>query len=348
MNSVLGIAITIAISALAATWLTSRLIHITRRRGVIDVPNHRSSHVQPTPRGGGAAIVLVALASEAILGVAGYLDLRSALALGIGGLLIAAVGAWDDLRSLPAGVRLAVQFVAALIAMAALSRTSAISLGDARLTLSGPTFVVAVLATVWLTNLYNFMDGTDGIAGIEGVVAGLSASLLLFLAGQHGLALLAASIAGASSGFLVFNWTPARIFMGDVGSGFLGFTFAVLAVASDRPAGVAAVWIALPLLPFVVDSTATLIRRAVRGAPLASAHREHLYQRLVREGRSHAPVAVAFGTASTILAGIAAVAFTYQAQFWAILSAAVVLSAAAYLLISDVVPRRNEVPLSSG
>ncbi|HEU0080065.1 MAG TPA: hypothetical protein VFQ76_20630, partial [Longimicrobiaceae bacterium] len=176
--------------------------------------------------------------------------------------------------------------------------------------------LLAVVALVWLTNLYNFLDGIDGIAGGEAVAVGGVGGALLWAAGERGLAAVALVAAAAGAGFLVWNWQPARIFMGDVGSGFLGFLFGALAVASERVEGPPAlVWILL-LGVFVVDATLTLLRRAGRGERLHEAHRRHAYQRAVQSGLSHARVAGAVLAIDALLAALGAAAWLRPA--WAL------------------------------
>lgn len=261
-------AIALFASALAASAL---LIPGIRRVARLDVPNERSSHAVPTPRGGGLAIVLITLAGSAF-----WMTPRMAV-FAAAALVIAAVSFIDDLRPLPATVRLAVQILAALA-----------------VALLFVPLVWVPLAVVWivgLTNAYNFMDGIDGIAGGQAVVAGLAWAWLGTTAGQPLLAVIGLLIAGSSAGFLLYNWQPARIFMGDVGSAFLGFTFASLGVIGARAdpklavAGVLVVW------PFVADTAFTFLRRARRRERLMEAHKSHSYQRLNQRGLSHAAVA---------------------------------------------------------
>ncbi len=162
--------------------------------------------------------------------------------------------------------------------------------------------LLAVVGIAWLTNLYNFMDGIDGLAAGEAVSVGLVGCGLLAFAGADGMALAALSLAAAAGGFGVFNWPPAKIFMGDVGSGLLGFAFGVLALASERAGAVPLmVWMML-LAAFIVDATATLIRRVVNGERWFEAHRSHAYQRAVQMGYSHRDVTLAVMGLNVLLA----------------------------------------------
>lgn len=275
-------------------------------RGRLDVPNERSSHVTPTPRGGGlsiAAVVLVGLISGWMLG---WLPARVGIAL-IGGVVMVGVIGWlDDCYSLRARPRLLVHVAAALWTLAWLGGFPRLDVGAGSVALGVAGWVLAAVGIVWTVNFYNFMDGIDGIAGGEAVAVGTAGGVLLMLSGAPGLAGIAFLIAAASLGFLVWNWAPARIFMGDVGSGVLGYLFAALAIASENLGAVPVlVWVLL-LGVFVVDATLTLIRRALDREAVFNAHRKHAYQRAVQAGWSHARVST---MALLLNAGLAGLAF---------------------------------------
>lgn len=278
-------AIALFTAALAASAL---LVPGIRRIARLDVPNERSSHAVPTPRGGGMAIVLITLAGGIY-----WMTPRMA-AVFAAALLIAAVSFADDLRHLPATLRLAVQVIAALVVAVLFAPLIWVPL--------------AVFWIVGLTNAYNFMDGIDGIAGGQAVVAGLAWAWLGTTAGQPALAAIGLLIAGSSAGFLLHNWQPARIFMGDVGSAFLGFTFASLTVIGARANPKLAVAGALVVWPFVADAAFTFLRRAWRRERVMEAHKSHIYQRLHQRGLSHAAVASIY-IALAAAGAVAAVAF---------------------------------------
>jgi Fuc2NAc and GlcNAc transferase len=269
--------------------LTPALSAWARRRNFLDVPNQRSSHVLPTPRIGGAAIVVSVLVGTMVL----YLlqdAMRSETMLVLGGaVVIAILGLVDDFRHLSAVLRLGVQILVAA--------ATVITVGTSPL--RGPsaedpiTAAVSVLWIVWTTNAYNFMDGIDGIAGGQAVVAGMGWVAVGLLVGTNDIAALGALVAASSSGFLVFNWHPAGVFMGDAGSGFLGFLLASLPLLAPQNCPAISVGVLL-LWPFLFDTGFTLIRRAIRGQNVLNAHRAHLYQRLVQVGRSHAQVSVCY------------------------------------------------------
>ncbi len=233
------------------------------------------------------------------VGVAGlwwghFISSSVTLALLGGGFLIAMIGWVDDHRHVPSGLRALIHVIAASWAVYCLGGISQLNLGSFFLPLPGIGSILAVIGIVWLINLYNFMDGIDGIAGGQGVVAALMGGVLLWLAGNQGLALTAWLLAATCAGFLVWNWPPARIFMGDVGSGLIGFIFAVLALVSEQSGAVPLlIWVLL-LLIFVGDSTLTLLNRMIKGEKWYTAHRSHGYQRLTQRGYSHRRVTLCF------------------------------------------------------
>jgi Fuc2NAc and GlcNAc transferase len=289
MNSLV---VTGSIAFLASLVLSAAVLRYVRARGVLDVPGERSSHTVPTPRGGGLAIVAVVLGGVATLLATGHLPMPLGVALLGGGPIIAVIGWIDDLRGTSARLRLAVHTVAAIWAAAWLGGLPSLVVGGDAAQLGRGGMVLAVLGIVWATNLYNFMDGIDGLAAAEAAIVGLAAAALL---GRRdaSLASVAAIVAGGSIGFLPWNWQRARIFMGDVGSGFLGFVLAVLALASENSGAMPAlVWLLL-LGVFFADATATLVRRALGRERWYAAHREHAYQRATRAGWSHAQVTTA-------------------------------------------------------
>lgn len=294
----------IAIAAFVASALFTALVrcYLLRRR-VLDIPNERSSHFVAVPRGGGASIVVVFLLTELWLAQKSVISGGMASALAGGGLLIAAAGWLDDHFGLPARLRLLIHFVAAAWALWQLNGNDGmppLHLGWTTWDWGSVGQFVGLIGLVWMTNLYNFMDGIDGIAGVEAVCVGGLGGLLLAWVGLGGIAAGALALMGASAGFLVWNWPPAKIFMGDVGSGFLGFVFGVLAIASarERP------WLLWPWLillsVFIVDSTVTLMRRFVAGERWYEAHCSHAYQHAARSWGSHSKVTLAVAAINVI------------------------------------------------
>jgi len=283
------LAMFVAVAVLS--WLMVFAIRrMAERHQVLDIPNERSLHSRPVPRGGGLAIVAICLAGWFCLsGFPAGEDWLGVVSYGFGATLIAVVSWIDDVRSLPRVSRFAAQSLAAMLLILGYGAWSTVSLPlVGNLPLGWLGLPVVFLWIVGLTNAYNFMDGIDGIAGCQALTAGLGWLVLGQVTGQENVAFLGLLAAAGSAGFLVHNWSPAKIFMGDVGSAFLGYTFAFLTLKAGREnprlclAGVFFVW------PFVFDSSFTFLRRLLKREPVFTAHRTHLYQRLVVAGWSHA------------------------------------------------------------
>lgn len=287
MNTLLWLPLITLVAALVLTGLVRRY---ALARNLLDLPGERSSHTLPTPRGGGIAIVASFAASLGALHWLGLLEPTLTIALAGSGLAVALIGFADDHRPLAARWRLLVHFSAVLWALYWLGGAPTLTVSGFTL---GPGLIGGTLITlylVWLLNLYNFMDGIDGLAGVEAVCAGVGGSVLFALTGQAGAALAALCIAAAAAGFLAWNLPPARIFMGDVGSGFLGVVFGVLSLhAAHLDPQLLWAW---PILlgAFVVDASCTLLRRLLRGEAVHLAHRSHAYQHAARHFGSHLPV----------------------------------------------------------
>ncbi len=281
-SSVLGLVLC-AVSFFITRTLTAKVRGWALSRAVLDMPNARSLHVVPTPRGGGLAIVIVVLALEALLLLRG-----GALPWGWAGwaatLGLALIGLADDLQSWSARWRFILQLsVCAAWAMWTLGLPG---------NWQGAAFSMAlIMLMVWVVNLYNFMDGSDGLAATQALGASAIGGVLALGLELNDIALPALIVAGSSAGFLCWNWSPAKIFLGDVGSYFLGGQFAILSVTTAREAQLPWLWPIL-LAPFVVDATLTLCRRLVQGERWHTAHRSHAYQLLVQAGWSHAQLAL--------------------------------------------------------
>jgi len=273
--------------------MTAVLRRYALARSVMDVPNARSSHTVPTPRGGGVAIVLTFLLAILALMLSGAEQQSTLVALGGGGALIAIIGFMDDHGHIAARWRLLGHFAAAVWILSWMGGLAPLSLLGWTLDLGWLGGVVAAVYLVWLLNLYNFMDGIDGIASVEAITACLGAALLYWLTGFNGPAVLPLLLAAAVAGFLCWNFPPAKIFMGDAGSGFIGIILGGLSLQ--------AAWISPPMFwcwlillgVFIVDATYTLIRRLLRGDKVYEAHRSHAYQFASRQYGKHLPVTLA-------------------------------------------------------
>jgi Fuc2NAc and GlcNAc transferase len=259
------------------------------RSGLLDVPNQRSSHRRPTPRGGGVGFVVSFIGFLITLILWSTENRTVALAL-IGGLPIAIVGWLDDRYTLSAALRFAVHGLMAAWALYWLGGLPQLNLGLWQLPLGIFGYALGWLGIVWLINLYNFMDGIDGLAAGEAVLVALAAGIMLIVTGAVQLGLICLMLAAAVGGFLVWNWPPAKIFMGDVGSGMLGYTFAVFALYSENQGALPLIGWLILLSVFVVDATATLIARVLRGEKWTKPHNTHAYQLAVKRGYSHRTV----------------------------------------------------------
>lgn len=311
----------VTVTAWAATWA---MLRILIRFRIYDQPNHRSSHSQPKPRGGGLALIPILLlawiAADLWLGMA-----PSGFWLVVPGAALLALVSWlDDLRSLPASLRLIVQLGPVALGLAGLDES--IQICPVLL----PTILdrlVAGLFWLWFINLFNFMDGIDGISGVEASSIGVGLVLAGALAGWPAeSAALPALLAAATLGFLAWNWAPSKLFLGDAGSVPLGYLLGWLLITAATN-GQWAVALILPLY-YLADATITLAKRLLRGAKIWQAHREHFYQRAVQGGSSHARVATQVLACNAVLilaAGAAVLGFIWPAILAAILAVAVLL-----------------------
>jgi Fuc2NAc and GlcNAc transferase len=268
------------------------------KRNVVDVPNSRSSHTVPTPRGGGGAIVVVTLAALCVAWNGGWLPAKIMWALLGSGTIVSLVGFLDDSGHVAARRRLLAHFTAALWAMWWMGGLPPLSILGAVVDLGWVGHGLAVLYLVWMLNLYNFMDGIDGIAGLEAVLVCLGGVALYLLSprdlSEPGAWWVPMALAGAAAGFLVWNFPRARIFMGDVGSGFIGIQLGILSIwAGSLAPDLFWAWLVL-LGAFVVDATVTLLGRLRRGERVYEAHCGHAYQRASRRLGSHVRVSLAF------------------------------------------------------
>lgn len=278
---------------LVAWILTGQLRRYALAKNIIDVPNARSSHSIPTPRGGGVAIVLSYLLTIPLLATFDIIGWRECWAvLGAGG-AVAVLGFLDDHGHIAARWRLLGHFSAAAWVLYFVGGMPPLIIFNFDLELGWVGHCLGVFYIVWLLNLYNFMDGIDGLAGVEAVFVCAGGALLYVLLGYPQNIWILLTLGSTVLGFLIWNLPPARIFMGDAGSGFLGISLAALTLQ--------AAWVNPVLLPawlillgvFVVDATLTLIRRLLRGEKVYEAHRSHAYQFASRHYGSHLPVTVA-------------------------------------------------------
>lgn len=312
--------------------LTGLLRRYALANSLMDIPNDRSSHSVPTPRGGGLSIVIGFLLAAPVL-VAGGLAERTAVIAYLGaGMLVALIGFADDHGHIAARWRLLGHFSAAGWALFWLGGLAPVELPWGVVDLGWCGVALALIYLVWMLNLYNFMDGIDGLASIEAICVCGGACVVYALTGHGNLLSLPLTLCMAVSGFLLWNFPPAKIFMGDAGSGFLGLIIGGFALE--------AAWSASPLLwswlilagVFVVDATWTLVHRLIRGEKVYEAHRSHAYQFASRRFASHKIVALSVAIINVLwLLPIAILAAVYSQLliFW-ILLAYIPLCALAY------------------
>jgi Fuc2NAc and GlcNAc transferase len=282
-------------------FMTAWLRRYAIRKNILDIPNQRSSHVIPTPRGGGVAIVVSFACALIFLAYKKTIAVNVLCALLGGGLGIAAIGYADDLYKLPTLWRFLGHIMVAAWAVYWLNGFSNLALGAWRFSLPHAGFYVAVFAIVWCTNLYNFMDGIDGLAGSEGLFVALAASAALWVTGESNTAIMLLFLAASIAGFTYFNWPPAKIFMGDAGSGFLGYIFSVLALHTANTGKLPIIFWFIVLGIFICDATFTLLYRMLQGKKWYAAHREHAYQQLISRGASHSQVTLSILTMNVLL-----------------------------------------------
>jgi len=278
--------------------LVDLLVLIAARWRLVDMPNRRSAHALPTARGGGLAIVLTATLAALAL-VLRWPPATTAILLGIGlpCLVVAIVGVIDDIQPLNAVLRLFIHLAVASTITAVLGPLRTIALpGLPPLELGIAGWFLTVFWIVGMTNAFNFMDGSDGMAGAGAVVGGLALALIGWQLRMHMPMMVAAFVAAAAGGFLVFNWQPARVFMGDVGSGFLGTILAAIPLMFPEPEKAAVIVPAVCVLwPYIFDPFVSVLRRLWDGENPLVPHREFFFHRLIRSGVSHAAAATLYG-----------------------------------------------------
>ncbi len=285
-----AVALTCALAFLVSLISCEALRVLASKKALLDRPNERSLHTLPTPRLGGLGLVGATLLVVLPLAMHAHSETRALLGASAG---VACLGLVDDFRPLPASLRLLVQLAASAAFLWLVGVPKALLFSNVSIEL--PPIVIGALLTIWMTgvlNIYNFMDGMDGLAGSQAVTAGAGTAVLM-AAGAPELTLVSAVLAASSGGFLMHNFPPARIFMGDAGSTFVGFALAALVVLGMHH-GVPFAVTALLLTPFLLDGTFTIVRRALRREAIWRAHRSHLYQRAVQTGLGHRDVLLVY------------------------------------------------------
>jgi Fuc2NAc and GlcNAc transferase len=310
-----------------SAFLVSAYKKIAIQFNFFDVPNERSAHATPKPRGAG--IIFAGLWFIALL-VLFYLDYLNALAFSVlffPSLIVTATGFIDDLKNLSIKIRFLAYLVASVLAVGLLFFHSAISFFEIAVS------VFCIFFITWSINLYNFMDGSDGLAAMEGVFILAVGALLFFHAQAPGIALGCLMLMAALMGFLIFNWPPAKLFMGDGGSAFLGCVIACMMIMGKRMYGIPVTsWIIVYGF-FLYDATVTLLRRMMRGENWRQSHCAHAYQRLIQSGWTHLQVLLYISAINFILALLAMAVLVYPTQEVLLLAVAVVLLSINYAFV---------------
>ena len=317
MSFVLG-----ALAFFSAALLAQSLCRPGSKLYILDHPNSRSLHESATPRGGGLAI-FVAVVISGTIAAALYGTSSDLLWLGIAALMIAGVSFLDDWLTINLGYRIAVHFFAGYLVIRGGLALESLALPGVDWPFPEPVMTAfSLLFVVWMVNLYNFMDGMDGFAAGMAVMGFGSFALLGWFAGDTRFMALNLIVAAAAGGFLVFNFPPAKIFMGDLGSSLLGFLAAAFALWAERD-GLFPLWVSVLIFsPFIVDATITLLRRILKREKFWQAHRTHYYQRLVQLGWGHRRT-VLFEYGVMLLSGVSAIVVVHSATSvqWTVLVA---------------------------
>lgn len=277
---------------LLSTFLTWLMKVYAVRKLIFDIPNERSSHTIPTPRGGGIAIVLTFIFSLLWLRLIDVIESSLVWTLVGGGIVIAILGYCDDVYSVKSRLRILIHFIVAMWSLYWLGGLTTLDLGTVKIQLHGIGYLLTIIGFVWCINFYNFMDGIDGLASSEAIFVSLASGITLLFLGKSNLAMIMWLLFASVSGFVLWNWPPAKIFLGDVGSGFLGFVFAALGLYTINKGFLPLSFWMILLAVFLLDATFTLLYRVYHKKAWYSAHREHAYQHLISYGATHRQITV--------------------------------------------------------
>ncbi len=284
--------------------LTLSYKHLAVRHKVLDIPNERSSHVIPTPKGGGIAIVIAWYAGLVVLFYLGYVPENLFYAL-LSGSILAVISFLDDLIDLKPLVRLFAQVFTAILSLWFIGGFNPLVLGNITISLPYILLPVALIGIVWFINLFNFLDGIDGYAPLEASTI----ALVIFIITGNPLCLV---LLGSVMGFIIWNWPKAKIFMGDVGSTQLGFILVVLGIYCHNATDLSIIqWLMLTSV-FWFDATLTLFRRWRNGEKLSKAHKKHAYQRAVQSGLSHQTTIILSACINIVIIGFMYLSISFE------------------------------------
>lgn len=282
-------------------------VFIIKRRRALDVPNQRSSHTHPVPRGGGIAFIIAFFCGIFILFAAGKMPYYVLTALVGAGSVIAVTGYLDDLHPVSPKLKAIAQIVSLAWGLYWLGPVPYIEVSGYIWQWGVFGIALSLICGLWLINLFNFMDGIDGLAATQAIFIFISAAIFCLAEGSYGQAWALGILAASIGGFLLFNWQPARVFMGDSGSGFLGLMIVLLAIATTPPL---TLWPwAILVTIFLADATVTVVRRILRGEKWYEGHKLHAYQRLAQRWHSHKKATTCYMIANIV--------FVFPLAVWA-------------------------------
>lgn len=282
----------LSVNAVLCWWLVEKLINILKAKQIVDIANERSSHQGSVPRGGGLIIVSLLIINIIALAVVSH---RPDLYIGLGVLITAwaALSWWDDKNGLSARKRLIFQMLISLCTLLAFGYITSLQISST-VFINLPYFGAGItfIGVLWMANLYNFMDGIDGLAASQTIIASITLAFWFWHAGDQYLGFLCLALAASSYGFIIWNWQPAKIFMGDVGSITIGGFFATLIIFASTRYQIPVISFILLFSVFVLDASATLLIRIFKGEKIWLPHRTHYYQRITNMGISHKSVVI--------------------------------------------------------
>lgn len=298
--------------ALISWFGVGRLRHLLTAKNIVDTPNERSLHEGQVPRGGGIIIVVLLLVVLLALSISSSRPTLF-LALGINILLWSVLSWRDDQHSLSPKFRLVIQMVFTLLAVSAFGWIDTVQLSSGlRIPLAWLGAVLTFIGFLWLANLYNFMDGMDGLVAAQTIIAGLTLSFWFWVLGDIEITFLCLAVAAASYGFLLWNWRPAKIFMGDVGSVTLGAFFACLIIIGASRFDIPVLSMVMLFGLFVGDTTLTILKRVLKREKIWLSHRQHYYQRLGLAGLAHEKIVILSMLAMVFCSLLATLSLIYR------------------------------------
>jgi glycosyltransferase WbpL len=321
--------------AFISSFITDFIRRFSIKNKLFDIPNDRSSHDFPKPKGGGISIVFILLGTIATLSYFKMIDSGISMSMLTGLSIVAVTGLVDDYKNLPISIRVISYVAASVLSLYLIGGVSYLSFSNTSFNLGHFGFFLGVLFVVWLTNLYNFMDGADGFAAIQTLCVALFCGSLLYLSDNISFAIILLCLVSSTTGFLYWNWAPAKIFMGDVGSCTIGFLFGLLSIYTEKTGIISiSVWLIL-LAPFIGDATFTLFRRIINKEKWYKAHNSHAYQKLYQLGMTHRELAMGLLAINIIIWPFAYFAYSYKSLEFAMVILSYSLIAGVWLAVQN-------------